>query len=284
MDYARLLPVAKYVVVLVLFQLLPASRLFSQSFINPSLEDWADTSLCEINIPPDYWFNFSNSGAGPDEANYPLCPSSIPGRASQGRVYARFMAGNPVSGEGMHQVVLGFSPGRTYRLSFDYAGSNRWGGTDTCHFLIYLNGAVTDSTPTFSSTDTTWRRYFVSFTAPSTAIDFGFRAMVPHYQSAGGSAAIDNFSFQESLISDVSTEKRVGVVLYPNPFRDELRVSCPGSSVVYLELKDIFGRTVFEKEIPEGEAVHTSSLTTGCYVALVHPRGGELHCFRIFKD
>jgi hypothetical protein len=270
-------------VLAVMFHLLLTAEAFSQTFINPSLEDWGDTALCEINIPPDNWFNFSNAGAGPDEANYPLCPSSIPGRASQGHVYARFMAGNPVSGEGMHQVVLGFAVGRIYHLSFDYAGSNRWGGSDSCHFMLFLNGVSMDSTPVFSSRDTAWRRFDYYFAAPTTAIDFGVRALVPHYGGVGGSAAIDNFSFQESVAAVKESELLPGISIYPNPVKDRLFLQAPAGLRFQLDMVDISGRSLIRQEVWSAHSVDLSELIPGYYTVILSLEDGSRKSIRIIR-
>lgn len=256
---------------------------YAQTFINPSLEQWGDSTVCETNLPPDDWFDFSNAGLAPDEANYPLCPSSIPGRASDGRVYARFMAGNPVSGEGMHQVVLGFAVGRIYHVSFDYAGSNRWGGNDSCHFKLFLNGVGTDSTPVFSSRDTTWRRFDSFFVAPSTAIDFGVRALVPHYGGAGGSAAIDNFSFQESVNEVVEDTELKLASVFPNPFHDRLLVRGFGTEHVRLTIFDVSGRSLMDSEAVSGNPIDVSELLPGYYVVRLQTGSGRSDEFRLIK-
>jgi len=283
-QFNTLMPFTMLRILTIALVLLPL-LVSSQTFINPSLEDWGDSAVCEINVPPDNWFNYSNSGIGPDEANYPLCSSSIPGRASQGRIYARFMAGNPVSGEGMHQVVLGFAVGRTYRVSFDYAGSNRWGGSDSCHFRIFLNGTPMDSTPVFSSRDTTWRRHVYAFTAPTTAIDFGFRALVPHYQSAGGSAAIDNFSFQESVISGLELEDSpvVDVSVGPNPFVDRFWLELSALITADLTIMDLSGRIVYQFPNISSGWIDGSSFASGSYLLILSKEGRILSQKRLQK-
>src|SRR5438045_3976335 len=87
-----------------------------QAFVNQSLESWGDPTICETNTPPNGWSNYSNVGLGPDEANFPLCPTTIPPNASAGIIYARCLAGTPVQGEGMYQNVSGFLPGNPYTI------------------------------------------------------------------------------------------------------------------------------------------------------------------------
>ena len=100
-----------------------------QSFTNASLESWSSPSVCETNTPPDGWSNYSNVGLGPDEGNLGLCPSTIPPAAADGNIFARCLAGNPNTGEGMYQNVSGFSVGALYTLSYNFCGTNRWGGS-----------------------------------------------------------------------------------------------------------------------------------------------------------
>ncbi|MFM8433331.1 MAG: hypothetical protein ACKOA1_11090 [Bacteroidota bacterium] len=173
----------------------------AQSFINPSIEQWAVPGVCETNLAPDFWVNFSNGGLGPDEGNYPLCPSTIPGSASNGSVYARYMAGNPRSGEGMAQTVAGFSPGKPFSITFDYAGSNLWGGSDSMRVHVFIDGVVIDSTDKFSSLDTVWSHHSSVFIPTASCHSIGFRIYAHRFPSSGGSGALDNFGLEEYVIS-----------------------------------------------------------------------------------
>src|SRR5436853_6607306 len=89
---------------------------YGQSFLNSSLELWGSSTICETNIPPNGWNNYSNVGLGPDEGNLVLCPSTIPPIAADGNIYARCLAGNPITGEGMYQNVPGFMIGTSYLI------------------------------------------------------------------------------------------------------------------------------------------------------------------------
>src|SRR5262245_44903496 len=104
----------------------------SQSFVSASLEAWASVGICETNTSPDGWTNYSNVGLGPDEGTLTLCPSTIPPAAAAGNTYARCLAGNPTTGEGMFQLVSGFIPGSSYFISYQFCGSNLWGGSGDC--------------------------------------------------------------------------------------------------------------------------------------------------------
>src|SRR5690349_15178554 len=97
-----------------LFAALIYSWSIAQSFVNTSLENWASPTVCETNLPPDGWSNYSNVGLGPDEANFSLCSTTIPPAAADGHIYARCLAGNPNTGEGMYQTVSGFAVGEMY--------------------------------------------------------------------------------------------------------------------------------------------------------------------------
>ena len=71
-------------ILLLLTFLFFAYTLRAQVIVNPSLELWGDSSLCEVNVAPDGWSDFSNGGVGPDECNDLLCHSTVPGHAAAG--------------------------------------------------------------------------------------------------------------------------------------------------------------------------------------------------------
>ena len=246
----------------------------AQTLLNPSFENWANPTVCETNTAPDQWLDFSNGGLAPDEGNYPLCPSTIPGSASHGNVYARFMAGTPLQGEGMHQPVSGFSPGKQYLLTFDFAGSNLWGGNDNLRFHIFLNGVRVDSTIIFSSADTLWQKHVLIFNAPTSTVDIAFRAHTPAWPTSGGSAAMDNVGLQPYTLMGAGVDvKSIDFAVYPNPCTSFLQLKFPTAESLTFRITDINGRPVLEGDLPESATINTAGLVPGCYLLQVFDAG-----------
>src|SRR5215510_10031485 len=171
------------------------SQCRSQSFTNPSLEAWAVPTVCETNTPPDGWTDYSNVGIGPDEGNLTICPSTIPPNAANGNTYARCLAGNPNTGEGMYQNVSGFFPGSSYTISYQFCGSNLWGGSGDCVWHMFIDDVDVNQSAIFSSGNPVWQTNYYTFTATLATHKIGFRAYTPTF-NGGGSAAIDNFMIE----------------------------------------------------------------------------------------
>ncbi len=174
---------------------------YAQNFTNSSVETWGNINLCEINSPPDNWFDYTNgTGLAVDEGNFSLCPTTIPPNASNGIVYARSNARTDSTGEGMYQNIAGLIPGVAYQISFDYAGSNLWGGTNDCRWHIFIDDIDVDQTPVFHSTDAFWTPHAFVFLATDTIHKIGFRAFTTN-NSGSGSGAIDNFFLTSPILS-----------------------------------------------------------------------------------
>jgi len=166
----------------------------AQNFMNASVELWGIPGVCEVNIQPDDWTNYTNGGIGPDEANFSICPTTIPPNASNGNVYARMYAQDNTSGEGMFQNISGFVPGNVYDISFDYAGSNLYGGTNDSRWHLFIDDVDVDQTPVFQSTEINWSSHSFSFTASATTHKIGVRLYTTPNPTSTGSGAIDNFT------------------------------------------------------------------------------------------
>lgn len=169
------------------------SHLLGQSFVNPSFEDWGDPTFCNVNTAPDGWEGFSNAGQNFDEANFTLCPTTIPSAAAEGNAYGRAYVDDINSGEGIAQTVSGFIPGEAYEVSFEYCGSNLFPGTNDVLWQIHLDGQVVDATNAVSSNEATWQPHSFTFTATSPTHTLGFRAVTTN-NGGSGSAGIDNFA------------------------------------------------------------------------------------------
>jgi hypothetical protein len=216
--------------ILVGWMFLPALAA-SQTLLNPSFETWGDSALCEVNTTADGWLNYSNGGIGSDEANFNLCPTTIPPAASNGIVYSRSVAFGG-SGEGQYQIVSGFLAGASYSISFDYAGSNLYGGLDSVRWHIFIDDIDVDQTPAFKSTDTIWSSHSYTFIATATSHKIGVRAFAV-LSSGTGSAAIDNFGLNSSAV--------VALFTAPNAI-------CPGTCTQFLN--GSFNATNFQWYFP----------------------------------
>lgn len=166
-----------------------------QSFINGSFETWGSSTICNVNSTPNDWLDYSVACAEVDEANFTLCPTTIPPSASAGNIYARACAGPDwQGGEGVYQNISGFSIGQLYTISFDYAGSNLYGGSDSVCWKVYIDDSLINQTPYFSSSKNTWTTFSHSFIPTLSVHKIGVRAYFINPSVTGdGSAGLDNF-------------------------------------------------------------------------------------------
>lgn len=255
----------------------------AQSFQNPSLESWGPSTTCPVNTAPDNWTNFSNTGVGPDKGDFLICPSTIPTHASDGHVYARMLAGNNISGEGMSQTISGFCVGCEYTLTFDYAGSNLWGGTDDIRFHIFKDGLRVDSTPDFHSTDTAWTTFYYSFNATSSTHTFGFRCYTAHHPFGGGSGGIDNFRITNPT-GIKSPGSNADVDVFPNPFQNILTIKTNHSSEYEITLCDMIGRPVLQQSFSNSVTLNTEALAKGIYIYEVKNKNEVLKKGKVVSD
>jgi hypothetical protein len=266
--------------VLTFFIFLIAVSVSAQVFQNGSLEQWNDT-LCEKNIPPFQWNNFTNLGLGPDEGNFLLCPSTVPVRASDGHVYARMMAGSIRTGEGMQQTLLGFVTGGAYTLAFDYAGSNLWGGTDDIRWHLFIDNIEVDSTPVFNSLDTTWRTFQYTFHPTAVGHTIGVRCYTAGQPHIGGSGGIDNFRFIRIYTGEdeLSNDLRINPVLVEN----ELRFLGLTDKKYELKIYDVRGEMLLTNFISGSANTDISELSTGFYIYCLRDPEGRSSSGRLVK-
>lgn len=239
----------------------------AQNFTNPSVENWGYTAICEVNVPPDNWSDYSlGIGEGVDEANFSLCPTTIPANASNGLVYARAIAISGTTGEGMFQNVPGFIPGSVYHVFFDYAGSNLYTGTNDVQWHLFIDDMDVDQTPVFSSTDSLWETHSFGFTATAATHKIGFRACTAAAGGAG-SAGIDNFILTSTVgIEDHNSD--LAASLFPNPFSFSTTLQTnktfkDASLIVY----NLSGQPVKQVNHISGQTVnlHRGNLPNGLY-------------------
>jgi hypothetical protein len=246
--------------------LLAMTPSFSQSFVNPSLEAWAVPGTCETNTPPDGWTNYSNVGLGPDEGTLTICPSTIPPNAADGNTFARCLAGNPTTGEGMYQYVSGFSIGNVYTVSYQFCGTNLWGGSGDCLWHLFLDDVDVNQSIVFSSSNPNWQTNSYTFTATMATHKFGFRAYTPTF-NGGGSAAIDNFMLSLSKPTGTPNYFLQGrISVYPNPCSDLLTINLKSEAgTCIFSLFDLTGRKIMQEEFSAYCKINTSMLNSGVY-------------------
>ena len=254
----------------------------AQNFINPSVEIWGNVNVCEVNTAPDFWPSYSNGCApGPDEANFLICPTTIPTHAADGNVYARMCANDSISGEGMRQMVSGFVTGNSYLINFDYAGSNLFSGTLDIQWHVFINDMDVNQTPVFYSTDTTWVNYSYIFIATNTSLNIGFRV----YTTGGsyGSGAIDNLSI--ALLEGVANaESKINVLIFPNPFSDNINIHSLNYYPLEIILYDITSRKIMQQEFTNSISLNTEQLEKGIYLYEVRDKNGLCKQGKVVKD
>ena len=260
-----------------------ASLSLGQSFVNGSLENWASPTICETNTPPDNWSNYSNVGLGPDEANFPLCPTTIPSSAANGSIYARCLSGNPHTGEGMFQIVSGFIPGFSYAITYFFCGSNRFGGTGDSVWHLFIDDIDVNQSVVFSSLDTVWHANIYQFTATSTSHKIGVRAYTPTY-NGGGSAAIDHFLIENSGPNGIATESSTPFSIGPNPFSTALTLNDDGrySSAQFI-LLDMTGQIILNESLSEKRKINTETLEPNVYYYLIRSDEKVIQRGRLIK-
>jgi hypothetical protein len=235
----------KTTIYMILFTIL-ATNVKSQNFLNPSLESWGSATTCSINTPPDSWLDYSTGGIGADEGNMTICSCTIPGVASNGNTFARMLAGTPVQGEGMYQLVPGFTVGGSYTIKYDYCGTNLWGGSDVCIWHLFIDDVDVNQSPTFSSSYGVWQTNTYTFIATLATHKIGVRAYTPAFGSAGGSAAIDNFTLTTTEIHNGIDNylNDNSVRIYPNPFSNETTISFPTDEIHTIKIIDLLGKEI----------------------------------------
>ncbi len=250
----------------IIIYLISINQNYGQSFINSSLEFWSSPTVCETNTPPDGWSNYSNVGLGPDEANFPLCPTTIPPTAADGNVYARCLAGNPNTGEGMYQNILSLTVGMTYTISYNFCGSNRWGGSGDCVWHLFIDDVDVNQSAIFSSADTVWHTNQYSFIATASIHKIGVRAYTPTY-NGGGSAAIDLFNIWQSEPTGIQNNFLASEIsVFPNPFVNNLNIKSNNNqtSMTFI-LTDVLGQQIIRQEFTDFASLNTEILSQGIY-------------------
>lgn len=255
-----------------------------QYFTNSSFEVWGSSTTCEINTPPDGWMNYSNVGVGPDEANFPLCPTTIPSSAASGSIYARCLSGNPNTGEGMYQIVHNFRIGNPYTISYRFCGSNRWGGSGDCVWHLFIDDIDVNQSIVFSSSDTIWHTNAYSFIATQLSHKIGVRAYTPTF-NGGGSAAIDLFTLEGSSTTDIESSLNASAFFVgPNPFENNLNIrKISNLEEAEFILFDVTGQMVLKELISNEMTINTSMLSPAVYFYQLRSNSKMIQQGRIIK-
>lgn len=251
----------------------------AQGLINGSFETWGSPNTCEINVSPDGWTNYSTGCVALDEANQLLCTSTIPGSASNGTIYARACAGPDwQGGEGIYQMVNNLNPGQSYTISFDYAGSNLYGGTDSVTWRVFVNDTLITQTPYFSSLQANWTTFVLSFVATQNTQKIGFRSYFKNpCVTCGGSSGIDNVKFNEMPTDMQEPITESGIVLYPNPVTSNLMISSSTQKNLQAEVYDLHAIKIRDHKFHSALEMNLDYLVPGVYICLVRQEGNILY-------
>lgn len=254
----------------------------AQNLLNGSFESWGVANTCEINVTPDNWINYSVAGVAFEEGNLNLCPTTIPPNASDGNIYARAMAGPDwQGGEGIYQNVTYINVGQVYTISFDYAGSNLYGGSDTVRWKVYINDTLVAQTPYFSSLQNIWSNFSYSFIATQSVNKIGFRA----YKLNGpGSAGIDNVKLENHIATNVNnTQIENEFKIYPVPFDNILTVEHSSNEELDVVLLDLNLVEKVKQQFKNKVSMATGSLSNGLYICLVKKKGVVIYKKTLLK-
>lgn len=236
----------------------------SQNFLNPSFETWGAAG-CQANTTPDNWLNYSNGGMAADEANLTVCSHTIPSSVADGVNYARMIGGSLTSGEGFYQVISGLSINNVYQVSFQYAGSNLFGGSSDVQFHLFIDNIDVAQTPTFSPSKPNWSSFSKTFTASATSHSIGVRL----YNAVAGSseAGIDNFNLSNVTSIHENLSQNMIKNLYPNPTSSVLNVEMNGiNKNTTIELYNTIGELVFNENLGDTtKSLDLQHLSSGIY-------------------
>lgn len=267
LEYTKQATMKKLIVIFLFLSTL----INAQSFTNPSFEIWGNPNACAVNASPAFWMNYSIECVAVDEANFPLCPTSIPPNPSDGSIYARACA-SMNGGEGIYQNVSGFTVGSIYQITFDYAGSNLAGGSDDVQWHLYIDDVDVNQTPAFASSDSIWATRTFTFIATMPTHKIGVRAYSVTNFSGAGSAALDNFTLS-NLTSIEAMSPGVSVHEFPNPCKEKFTLELNNNLESELIVYDLLSRKVFQQKLVKKLTVNTSSFQKGLYMYEIRCQG-----------
>ena len=125
----------------------------------------------------------------------------------------------------MFQNVSGFAIGMNYKITYNFCGSNRFGGNGDCIWHLFIDNVDVNQSAVFSSADTVWQINQYAFNATASTHKIGFRAYTPTF-NGGGSAAIDLFNI--SALEPTGIENNFiesDISVFPNPFENTLTIT-----------------------------------------------------------
>lgn len=239
----------------------------AQSFSNASFETWGSPTYCDANTTPTGWTTYSNGLGSIDKSDYTICPHTIPGNASDGNVSARFVSNNTSGGEGAYQNISGFTVGNTYTISFDYAGSNLYGGTGDVQFHLFIDDALVTSTPAFSPSKNTWDSHHYSFTATATMHKVGIR-LYTALPSSNGEGEADNFSIQQGNTTSIDALETNATIISPNPSNGLFTINSKELKNASIEIYNSLGKLVLSHTTLDDETlnINLSDEPSGLYL------------------
>jgi hypothetical protein len=236
----------------------------AQSFLNPSFESWGSSTACEVNTAPDNWMEYSNGGIGVDEANFSYCATTIPPAPADGNIYARSYGASANTGEGFYQLVNGFMIGNMYMITYNYSGSNLYGGNDSLRWHIFIDDVDVDSTVFFQSTDPVWTSHGYTFMATATTHKIGFRT----YSAGNGAASggIDHVDLSQTT-GFTALQGIKGISVYPSVAAEILTIDLNKVEGVKILVFNGLGQQVLIDPVGNGDkmTIDISSLEKGIY-------------------
>jgi len=251
-----------------------------QNFSNTSFESWGIPNVCEINTISDNWSSYTTAGIDPDEANFSICPTTIPPSASNGNVYARCVA-FPSGGEGMFQMVSGFVAGDIYQISFDYSGSNLFGGSGDIQWHLFIDDVDMDQTPVFQSTDAFWTTHTFNFAASMATHKIGVRLFL--INGFDGSGAIDNF-IVPNVTAIENHISNLNILVFPNPISCNINIKVNNNLASEILLYDITSKILFQKQFTNSVSLETEELAKGLYFYELRNKNRVIKKGKVVKD
>jgi len=92
----------------------------------------------------------------------------------------------------------------------------------------------------------------------------------------------DSLVFSVQGENFISEDENKSISIYPNPFKNIVFIST--NNVGYVEIFDVFGRTVYYSEINIGiNEISTSYFLKGIYFIKIHQKDNSINSFKIIK-
>ena len=168
------------------------------------------------------------------------------------------------------------APTPTYTISGKVIGSNAPGGLE--NVAIHLTGYQEYTTTTNAAGDYSITDIYDGHTYNITATLDGYQLYTSSIQINGGNV-VHNITLNENSIDNNNPEN---IILYPNPFTNEIYVSHP-ERVKNVQITDIIGQTV-KQLIFNGNSIVTENLSSGIYFVKIETLSGKILIQKMVKN